>query len=334
MAIFRALLVLFALSVAFPARAQEPAAEVQEEARLRLREGVKAYENKRYKDAVDAFLAANRLVPNPGLSFNTAKAYEKLGDSAGALSFYRDYLRRAPDASDRPEVERKIRSFEQRLRDKGIQQLTILSRPERATVAVDGQPVGVTPWTGELEPGGHELSVKMDGYRPETRTIELSKDHAQDIEVELEAEPVAETPSAEPASDRSPKREEAPRAAIDAGAKAPRHVSLPTWIAFGVGAAALATATGFELARRSAESDAESEPTQLGAIDRYDAMEDRKHAARVCAGIGGAALLTGAVLLYLDLSSGTVKTAGRASAARFRVGYAPAPAAIFATGSF
>jgi tetratricopeptide (TPR) repeat protein len=106
---------------------------------------VALFDRKKYKDAIDAFLEANRLFPSPTLSFNAAKAYEKMGDSAGALRFYRDYLRRKPDASDLADVEKSIGRYERALQDKGVQQVTVLSSPEGALVIVDDRPMGVTP---------------------------------------------------------------------------------------------------------------------------------------------------------------------------------------------
>ena len=312
--------------------AQEaPSEDVQAEARARLREGVKAYESKRYKDAVDAFLAANRLVPNPGLSFNTAKAYEKLGDTAGSLSFFRDYLRRAPDASDRAEVERKIKRLEQRLQAKHLMQVSILSEPGGGTVILNGQPVGVTPWTGEIAPGEHTFKIKLEGYRDHEQSFQLPRDHALDVTVELEPAPPASEPAKalerEPSPYSAPVQEPANRPEPQADAR----VGLPTWIVLGAGSAALGTALGFELARRSAESDAEDADTQLDAIDRYETMEDRRNTARILAAVGGAAVLTGGVLLYFDLSS---ESKDQAAARRRGVQVGCVPGGIVARGRF
>jgi hypothetical protein len=41
----------------------------------------------------------NRIYPDPKLCFNVARAYEGLGNSAGALRYYREYLRRTPSAA-------------------------------------------------------------------------------------------------------------------------------------------------------------------------------------------------------------------------------------------
>ncbi|HMJ12808.1 MAG TPA: PEGA domain-containing protein [Polyangiaceae bacterium] len=330
-------LALAVIGFAPVARAQDaPSEEIQAEARARLREGVKAYEAKRYKDAVDAFLAANRLVPNPGLSFNTAKAYEKLGDAAGALSFFRDYLRRAPDASDRAEVERKIKKLEQRVQAKGLMQLTILSVPLGGTVVLDGQPVGVTPWTGEIAPGEHGFRIKLEGYRDHEQTFELPRDHALDLNVQLESAPpeAAAQPARTQQATESYPAPLSPQASGEAVGS--RRVSVPTWAVLGAGTAALGTALGFELARRSAESDAEDATTQLEAIEHYETMQGRRDAARIIAGVGGAALLTGAVLLYFDLSSKKdgASSEPRAMLSRPGIAVGCAPGGLVARGRF
>lgn len=277
--------------------------EVQAEAKSRLRDAVKAYESGKYKDAVDLFLAANRLVPSPALSFNTAKAYEKLGDVANALSFYRDYLRRAPDAPDRADIEKRVKRLEGRLRDKGVQQVTVISEPAGATVVLNGEPVGVTPWTGEITPGEHALSVKLEGYVEATQQFTLAAERATDLEVTLEA-----LPPAPPVSPSVPvKSAEAPLAGQVPGeetrASGRPVISAATWVAFGIGVGALGGALGFELARRSSEDEARNDATQVGALDSYQNMEDQQRAARIFVGVGAAAVLTGAILLYFDLSS-------------------------------
>src|SRR5205814_3706725 len=118
----------------------------------------------RYADAVEQFLAADRLAPSAALSYDVARAYEKLGQASLALRWYRDYLRRAHDAPDAEQVRRTVRTLQNTLRDKGVQQVTVRSTPRGATVAIDGEPVGVTPWSGDLPPGRHRATLVYEGY--------------------------------------------------------------------------------------------------------------------------------------------------------------------------
>src|SRR5262245_53584141 len=72
---------------------QAGTAQANAAAQSRFEAGVAAYEDGRYREAVERFKEADRLAPSPLLSFNIAKVYEKMGDNRSALASYRDYLR-------------------------------------------------------------------------------------------------------------------------------------------------------------------------------------------------------------------------------------------------
>ncbi len=280
--------------------ASTPAAQRKADARRHFKAGAKAYAKGNYSEAIDQFLEANRLVPSPALSFNIARAYDKIGNTAQALSFYRDYLRRAPAASDKKTVQATIEALQKKLMQKGVQQVTVLSKPARATVVIDGQPVGVTTWTGELYPGRHRLSLRLEGYQDTDKVFELPAHRAVDVQVALapkqeKSAPAAPVPSAAPpARPVAPPPEEPARS----------HVGIApwTWAALGVGVASLGGSLGFELARASSERQSRDAPTQVEAADRYDTMKSRQTVARVLLGVGAAATVAGGVLLYLDLT--------------------------------
>lgn len=267
--------------------------EAQESARKTYQAGAQAYAEGRYKDAIDLFLEAAGVAPNPAFSYNIGLAYEQLEDPENALRWYRDYLRELPNAPDRGDIEPRILAAERRLRDRGVQQVTILSKPEGATVAVDGRPLGVTPWTGELSPGRHKLALMLRHYADAERTFELPSDHAIDVSQSLtEYVPEAAPPKPSP-------KDAAPEEAQPSGAR----VRPLTWVAFGVGAAGLGTAIGFEMARASAVDSARNAPTNLEGKDDYDRAKSLETSARIAAGIGAAFAVAGGVLLYLDLTS-------------------------------
>ena len=253
-------------------------------ARARYQEGADAYSAGRYKDAVDLFLEADQLFPSAPLSFNVARAYEHIGDDAGALRWYRDYLRRAPAAENAADVRAIVTALALTLAKKGVQQLTVLSSPAGATVTVDGTPVGVTPWTGELSPGKHRLLLTYRGYTDERRAVVLSATEPREINLQLE---------------QSTASTSVPESAASVESSGPRLGPLP-WLSLGVGAAALGAALAFEVSRRSAESDAQKEVTQLGYQSRLETEQSRQTAARVLAGIGGGLAVVGGVMLLLD----------------------------------
>jgi tetratricopeptide (TPR) repeat protein len=296
------------------------------DAKARYEQGVEAYSAGRFKDSVDHFLAADQLSPSAPLSFNIARAYEKLGDDSGALRWYRDYLRRAPNAPNAADVAALIAGYEQRLAKKGVQQLTVLSTPSGATVTIDGSPVGVTPWTGDIPPGRHKVELTLRGYGDSTTELELGAEHAQDLNLRLtEAKAPAEAP-APAAPGTVTVIQQVP--ARDRGSEEKSGFGVLPIVVLGAGGAALGGALTFELLRRGSERDAERDPTQVGFKDKFDEMESRRTTARVLLGIGGGLVLAGGALLVVDIVSSKPKE----KTAWLGVGIVPGGATL--TGSF
>jgi tetratricopeptide (TPR) repeat protein len=281
------------------------------DAKARYEQGAHAYASGHFKDAVDLFLAADRLSPSAPLSFNIARAYEKLGDDSGALRWYRDYLRRSPNAANAADVKALVERFEGRLAAKGVQQLTVLSQPAGATVNIDDTPVGVTPGTFDLAPGRHRLVLMLRGHADATGEVDLAPDRAQDVSFRLALAAVG-TPGPS-APEPTPVAPVAPPGPSPAPAPAPaaesRGLGIWPWVVLGTGGAVLGGALVFELLREGAERDAERETTQIGYKDKLDSMESRRTTARILAGVGGTLILAGGVMLVLDLSGGKAKSA-------------------------
>ena len=272
----------------------EPSLEARRaQAKLKYQQGAEAYSAGSYSDAVDFFLEADRLAPSAPLSFNVARAYGNLGDEAGALRWYRDYLRRASEAENAFDVRVTVGALAAALAKKGVQQLTVLSTPSGATVAIDGRPLGVAPWTGELAPGKHHVSLTLRGYADAERNITLPKGEPIDVGLELHEAPVVA-----PNSDTQ-------------GARGPRFGVVP-WVSLGVGAVALGGALTFEALRRSAESDAKGQTGQLSYKASLETEQSRQTTARVLLGVGGAFVVAGGVMLLLDSSASPQATTASA----------------------
>jgi hypothetical protein len=235
---------------------------------------------------------------SPAFGYNIGIAYQAMGDAPSALRWLRAYLREVPAADDRAAVTKMISGLEARLQAKGVQQATVLSTPDGATARVDGAPVGVTPWTGELAPGRHRLTLQVPGYEDHDDLIEVLAHRADDFLVTLRPVSAAAAPAPAPVSAKPPP---ATTPSVDSQSGPPR-VSPLTWVALGGGALCLGGALGFELSRASAAKDAKS-ASQVDFRDKADAAASRQTAARVLAGVGGALAVTGGVLLVLDLSA-------------------------------
>jgi tetratricopeptide (TPR) repeat protein len=270
------------------------------DARARFEAGVAAYEEGRYRDAVERFKEADELAPSPLLSFNIAKVYERMADNRNALASYRAYLRRLPNASNREAVQGRISALERTLTESGVQQLTTLSTPAGAIVSIDNVTRGVTPWTGELIPGPHTLALRLNGYRESVTEIELPAEHAIDIETPLVAgaEPVLPPPAESgSAADTAPSAAASSMPLVDASSPIPRWW---TWAMFGGSAAAFIGAGVFELSRSGLEDEARKSPIQVEHEQKFEAMESRQTSARVFLGVGIVAALAGGVSLYFD----------------------------------
>jgi tetratricopeptide (TPR) repeat protein len=284
-----------------PAPSDEAVVEQRRlEAKSKYQDGAAAYSAGHYKDAVDLFLAADRLAPSAPLSFNIARAYEKLGDGSGALRWYRDYLRRNPAAPNVDSVRAVISTLAAGLAKKGVQQLSVLCSPDGATVSIDDQPVGVAPWTGELAPGKHHLLLSRRGYADAERDIELGSTEPIDVSVRLEPETAAAPTTPAPLPVASPANS-SPAPAPDAS-RGPRLGVWP-WVTLGASAAALGGALTFEVLRRSAEDDAKHATTQLDYQARLESEQSRQTTARIFLGVGGTLAVAGGVMLLLDSSA-------------------------------
>src|SRR5262249_60426613 len=62
-------------------------------ARAAFQRGVNAFENGRYRDALENFQQAYRIKPNPVVLFNIAQAEAELSRPASAVAHYEQYLR-------------------------------------------------------------------------------------------------------------------------------------------------------------------------------------------------------------------------------------------------
>jgi tetratricopeptide (TPR) repeat protein len=168
-----------------------PEAEAKDRARVLFQQGVAAYRAGKFYEAVEIFLETQRIYPDTQLCFNVARAYENLGNASAALRYYRDYLRQADRPSDGDEVRDRVRRLEQQLAQRGVQQVSILSQPDSATVLLDGIPVGITPWTGETYPGKHRLALRLDGHGAQEQVISVDAYAAHDFSLVLLPEPKA-----------------------------------------------------------------------------------------------------------------------------------------------
>src|SRR5258706_15359339 len=70
--------------------------------------GSRHYELAEYDQAIADFKEAFRISDTPRFLFNIAQAYRLKSECEPALTFYKTYVRRAPDAENVPKVRERI----------------------------------------------------------------------------------------------------------------------------------------------------------------------------------------------------------------------------------
>lgn len=108
----RTLVASVALLLLAQPRVSADSNDKRDEARLHFASGEKLYREGDFRGAIAEFQAAEALAPSPILAFNLGLCREKLGEAAAAVTLFRDYLARRPDAPNRAQVEAKIARLE------------------------------------------------------------------------------------------------------------------------------------------------------------------------------------------------------------------------------
>jgi tetratricopeptide (TPR) repeat protein len=275
---------------------EPPPIDLTEQAKQLFLLGAEAFGAQRNADAIRYFRKAARLVPSPKLIYNIALAYDEMGDSAHALAEYRSFLAQEPDSEHRANVERRIDALEHQLTSAGVQLLTVSSAPPGALVQVGGENVGVTPWSGELAPGVHQVRLVLEGYQTRQSEVAISAEHPADVTLEL-----AQLPQ-EAGTDRAERA----------------HIQPLTWSLLGIGVGALTAGTVFELSRAASSRDAAHAASPTDAAEARGAAHAKQMSSLLLLGAGGGFAIAGSVLLVLDLSQRDAQpdaVSGRASSA-------------------
>jgi tetratricopeptide (TPR) repeat protein len=110
---------LFAVVVLVPLAARaEPSETQKREAKELNDKATRLYEVGRYGEAIEEYQKVYLLVDDPVLLYNIAQSYRLWGKPEDSARFYRNYLRRAPNAPNRADVEKKIADQEKLAEDR------------------------------------------------------------------------------------------------------------------------------------------------------------------------------------------------------------------------
>jgi outer membrane receptor for ferrienterochelin and colicins len=158
---FHALLVAALLAVLTP---QAWADGEADEAELHFQRGAESYRKGDYVDALQHFLASNRLSPNRNVQFNIARAFEQLNRFPEAYRYYVGALEGETDARIKKDVEEAIGRVSPR-----VAVVEVTTTPPGATIYLDRKDlgsVGTSPDRLGVPGGTYTVIAEMQGYEP------------------------------------------------------------------------------------------------------------------------------------------------------------------------
>ena len=110
------IIIVLALGLMRPALGLASPPEAKAQAKAAYSEGVAAFRGEKFSTALTHFERAFKLDPAPVLLYNLARCHEELGDYPKAIENYELYLTRQPQASDRVNVQERVRQMKIRQR--------------------------------------------------------------------------------------------------------------------------------------------------------------------------------------------------------------------------
>lgn len=270
-----AALAVFVSALVAPSFAHAQAAAPTAEQRVRAREaytrGQQLFDAGQFEQAQASFEEAYAQVPNPVVLLGVASAQERRGLRAESRATLERYLREAPNARDREQIEARI--------------ATLPAAPV-AAAPVAAAPVATTPPTATTPPATTTVSAEAEvaaaSADVDAQATEAEADvAATEAEIEEGAEQAEGTPApAEPAG---------PSTAV--------------WVLAAVGAVGLVTGTVFGFMALSRQSDFDAAPS-LSAADEGEAFALVADVSFAVALAGGIA----AIVLYATEGSSSSET--------------------------
>lgn len=135
-----------------------------DDARRAYQAGELAYQAGDFAAASENFSDAERLIPTPHAGYWLAMSLDRAGRIPEAIARFERLLADPNAGKIGPEKLEGARARLEELK-KTPGKITLSTRPEGATVTVDGEKhAGVTPVLLELNPGRHKLSFALQGH--------------------------------------------------------------------------------------------------------------------------------------------------------------------------
>lgn len=276
------------------------------EARDLFRQGLEAARGERWEEARDFFEASYASDPRPSTLVNLASAYAKTDRVVEAIRSYESFLAMTlpPELERlRPQVERALDETSAR-----VAQVTVRLRGGRPgdRVFIDGEalPEGAVGTPFRVNPGDHHSRVDRGGDTVAHRVFVARE--AEHLSLDLDASGTAVATQPPATNPETPPDGSAPATSSGGGSwRTPVG-----WTALGVGVVGLGTGVAMHILRENEVSGYAStcpNPVPAGDVEYCTALRDATNTnvqgftigAGVGYALGGAALVTGIVLLWV-----------------------------------
>jgi tetratricopeptide (TPR) repeat protein len=192
----RVAIILFACTAVAPAagaadESDEGAsgpAQTTAEAIALFHKGIEAFAKENYPDALLFFTQSYELNPNPNVLYNIGMCQRALFEYAASVDTLQEYLD-LKGGSVPPAEKKEIKKIIVEM-EKSLATLEITVSASGAAVRIDGKDAGKSPLPGSfrLDPGGHEVEVKKDGYETFKKEIILKTGEKRKLVVTLYVE--------------------------------------------------------------------------------------------------------------------------------------------------
>lgn len=243
--------------------------------------------------AIANFREADRARATPEVAYDLAKCFEKLGDEAYTVFYYRLYMRRAPNAPDTLDVAEKVGLVIARIESEGHGFLE-LDAPRADAVTVQGRTYPAPPLALFLPPGEYEVSaVFPSGLK--TMSVQIGTGKTTTVFFEPVAPPLV------------PLEDALSEALVAQGVQAApgpgvKPLRVASYVVFGVGLAALIA--GITLGALSGGDAAAAQNKQL-TVGQANALAGAANGkalgANLLFGLGGAAAVSGALMFVFSM---------------------------------
>ncbi|AUX29217.1 uncharacterized protein SOCE836_013050 [Sorangium cellulosum] len=230
------------------ARAAEPTADVIAKQRALFEQGNARYDERRWAEAHDAYLAAWKLKKSYDVAANLGDVELMLGDAPSAAEHLAYALREFP-AGGKPALRATLtKRFEEARSQVGT--LVVRADVEGARVFVDGTLRGLTPLADPVfvEPGTHTISVEHEGYETQQMTAQLGAGGTIENGLQLKRKAAGAPPTKAP-----PTKMKAPEGAV---ARPEERSWVPVIVLGAASVVGLGVGVGLTVASNDANNDA------------------------------------------------------------------------------